>query len=372
MRIGTISLNINTPDFNYGARLHSWAFQQYLLKQDFIEKTEIIDYTMPILENTHRRMPLIDSIFHCRIKTAFKQIVTFSAYKERLQKFDSFISKHLIVSMQKYTQGSLDSAVLPYDAVICESDVIWSPGFCGGHFDKSFFLASKSMSKMKRVAYAPSMANGDLNSEQEIEFRGLLRYVDYISCRESYEKEIIGKYTDKPVTHVIDPVMRLSEKDYLPITAERLVSEKYILLYLPVDDNKKLRINALEYARKNCLDIVEISTKLKSVNKKNYKCFPAAGVDEFLSAIRNAECIFTNSFHAICFSVIFQKEFYAFSRRYAGKVQDICKILGLEERYFASDEFCEKSAINFPEVHSKLLELKEQSEEWIIKSLRGG
>ena len=45
--IGTISINFNAPDFNYGAILHSWAFQQYLIKSGLAEKTEIIDFKMP-------------------------------------------------------------------------------------------------------------------------------------------------------------------------------------------------------------------------------------------------------------------------------------------------------------------------------------
>ena len=43
MFIGTLSLNINTHDLNYGAMLHSWAFQQFLIKK-YAVRTEVIDY----------------------------------------------------------------------------------------------------------------------------------------------------------------------------------------------------------------------------------------------------------------------------------------------------------------------------------------
>ena len=36
--------------------------------------------------------------------------------------------------------------------------------------------------------------------------------------------------------------------------------------------------------------------------------------NDFLSLIINAECVMTDSFHALCFSYIFKKDFYAFSR----------------------------------------------------------
>lgn len=369
MIVGTISLNINTPDFNYGAMLHSWAFQQYLLKQDYIDATEIIDYIMPVLEGYSRKWPIISSIVHFHAKTAIQYILTYKPYREKLTKFEAFICKNLIVSKDKYTQRKLNAARLPYDTVICESDVIWAPGFSGAHFDKSFFLALDSMNGMNRIAYAPSMANGDLSLEQGQELCELLKYVDHISCRESYERNILKKYTEKSVTHVLDPVMLLSEDEYASITAERLIKDKYILLYLPVDDNESLRKYAKAYATKYNLIILEISTKLLSKDTEGYKCLATAGIEDFLAGIKYAECVFTNSFHAICFAVIFHRDFYAFSRTYAGKVKDICKVLGLKERYFPDDNFVEMEPIEYAVVDTRLMELKESSEMWLNQAM---
>ena len=47
MKIGTLSVNINTPDYNYGALLQSYAFIEYLKKLDFVEHAEVIDYITP-------------------------------------------------------------------------------------------------------------------------------------------------------------------------------------------------------------------------------------------------------------------------------------------------------------------------------------
>ena len=96
-------------------------------------------------------------------------------------------------------------------------------------------------------------------------------------------------------------------EEYDKITDTRLLKEQYILLYLPVNDNKKLRKKAKEYAKENGYKILEISTKLLKKNTELHKTLPAAGIEEFLSSIKNAECIFTNSLHAVCFSIIFKK-----------------------------------------------------------------
>lgn len=369
MKIGTISLNINAPDFNYGAMLHSWAFQQYLKKMDCVEYTEVIDYTMPTLEGQDLKHPIRNALLGLHIKSFIYQIKNHRMYQKRFDKFEKFIKENICKSQEKYTQNSLNEAILDYDCVICESDVIWSPGFCGGHFDKSFFLALKSMKNMKRIAYAPSMANGDLNEDQEKEIKELLCYPDMISCRESYEKDILKKYTNKPIEHVLDPVMLLEKKDYLSICADRMVSERYLLLYLPVDDNVKLRNYAKKYASKNGLKILEISTKLKSYENDNIKCIGDAGIEEFLSAINYADVVFTNSFHAICFSIIFNVQFYAFSRAYAGKVEDICKVFGVERRFFADDNFVEQKVIDYEEINGRYKKLQEQSIHWIENAI---
>lgn len=372
MKIGTISLNINTPDFNYGAILHSWAFLQYLKKLDFVEYAEIIDYTMPRMENQDLKKPVWGAVREINPTAFVYSLIHRNPYQRRLKKFEAFIDSNICKTPIKYIQSTLNDAELDYDCVICESDVIWSPGFSGGHFDRSFFLALDSMRDMKRIAYAPSMADGDLTEKQEVELYNLLRYVDFISCRESYEKDILEKYTDKPVTHVLDPVMLLSPVDYEPVIADRLSDKKYILLYLPVNNNNKLRHYAASYAKKYSLDIIEISTKLHEKEVDGYKCIGDAGVEEFLSGIKYSECVFTNSFHAICFSAIFHKEFYAFSRAYSGKVKDICDVLGLKDYYFPDDVFLERKPIDYVSVDEKIAGMRNKSEQWLKTALLEG
>ena len=371
MRIGTISLNISAPDFNYGAILHSWAFQQFLKKLDCVDYTELIDYTMPVLEGQNLKHPIFTALKGRHLKRLIFFIKNYGMYISRYKKFEHFINKNICKTETKYIQSTLDKASLDYDCVICESDVIWSPGFSGGHFDRSFFLALNSMKKMKRIAYAPSMANGDLNPNQEEELRELLKYPDNISCRESYEKNILEKYTNKPIEHVLDPVLILEPEEYDDICDKRIINEKYLLLYLPVDDNDKLRLHANEYAQDHGLYILEISTKLKDYQNERMKCVGDAGIEQFLSAIKYADMVFTNSFHAICFSILFKVQFYAFSRAYFGKVEDVCDTFGLGNRFFADDNFLGNGSINYIEVFERYKEMKENSIKWIKKSIGG-
>lgn len=369
MKVGTISLNINAPDFNYGAILHSWAFQKYLKTLDIVTSTEIVDYTMPKLEGQNLQYPFIEDLKGMHIRKCLHDLKVWKLYQSRYYKFQSFIKAEMQISKTKYVQKTLESAELNYDCIICESDVIWSPGFSGGHFDRTFFLALKSMSNMKRIAYAPSMADGDLTKIQEDELKKLLVYPQYISCRESYEKNILEKYTNKHVTHVMDPVFLMDKEDYNSICEKKMINREYILLYLPVDDNAALRKHALEYARLHDLKILEICTNLKSYEVDDITCIGDASIGEFLSAIKYAEMVFTNSFHAICFSIIFNTQFYAFSRAYAGKVKDICATFDLQERYFADDFFCERKPIDYSTVNVIREDLIKKSKNWLMSAL---
>lgn len=71
----------------------------------------------------------------------------------------------------------------------------------------------------------------------------------------------------------------------------------------------------------------------------------------------------------MCFSIIFKKQFYAFSRKYAGKVRDICKIFDLSNRYFEDDNFIEQKKINYNEVYKKYKKMQKESQDWIINAL---
>lgn len=369
MKIGTLSVNINTPDYNYGALLHSYAFIEYLKKLDFVEHAEVIDYITPYVLTKKREWVVPKEYARNNFRDYFTLKRMKHSFKVRDKKFKKFIKKNMTVSKKQYLQDSLKSEKFDYDTLVCESDVIWSPLLTGGKLDPAFFLSFNNMKSIKKIAYSPSIGDNIYDKQQEKDLKKYLKSLDFISCRESYAKDILEKYTDKKITHVLDPVMLLDESNFNKITGPKLSKEKYILLYLPVNDNKKLRKQAKEFAQKYNYKIIEISTKLIKRKSKMHITLPDAGIEEFLSGIKYADYVFTNSLHAVCFSIIFKKQFYAFSRKYAGKVKDVCEIFGLSKRFFPTDEFVEQKDIDYDKVYKKYYKLKEKSEKYILNAL---
>lgn len=367
MKIGTLSLNINTDDLNFGAILHTWAFQQQLLKLDEIDVVEVINYIPIGLEKFEHNKPILSYLKLKRWKSAVKIILSRKQYLKRLQKFKNFTESQLIISAKQYTQEDLKNAELIYDCVICESDVIWSPNFFGGKFDETFFLALESMKDKKKIAYAPSMANGMppylLNRFQE-----LIMVPDFVSCRESYSVNFIEKNTSRKATHVVDPVLLLDPEDYDKICIPKFIKKDYLLLYIPLDYDKRYQKAAEKYAQQNNLELIEISYYVW--HGKKHKVMADIGIEEFLTLIRDASVIFTNSFHAVCFALLYNKEFYAFSRTTGKKIEDICSIVGLRERYMDIDKFQEGSPIPYEDVNKKIKNMKEKSFEWLKTAIQ--
>ena len=214
MNYGLLSLNINTDDLNYGAVLHSWAFQQVLENVCCEGTSEIIDYIPTHLENFDRRKPVVSYAKRRHWKNVIKLLMCRKRYLSRLDKFERFIDEKMTVSKEQFTEESLNSALLDYDTLVCESDVIWSPGFFGGKFERAFFLNLDSMRTKRRYAYSASAANMVFSENQKKEFSILLRNFDGISCRESYLSNYIESNEGIDAPHVLDPVLLLDQKCY--------------------------------------------------------------------------------------------------------------------------------------------------------------
>ena len=372
MRVCTISLNLHTEDFNYGGLLHSWAMQEYLNSLPFVEKTVTLDYVNTKLEGRCPGYPVKDSWKQGKHLQAVLKAPTIPQTRKRDGEFKSFIEENMTVSEERYTQAALDNAELDYDTAVCESDVIWHPSYGGHTFDNSYFLYNRCFSGMNKIAYAPSVGGGRTFSEEEERlFRVYLGNLDHISCREEEGKRFLMERTEKPVETVLDPVFLLDAEAYKPITAPPLRKKPYVLVFA-ITHAKEIRKTAREYARRHGLEVFEITMNPRDsiIPDATY----TAGVEEFLSALRYASAVFTNSFHAICFSLLFEREFYVFPRnpKVHYKIAEICCKAGLSDRLFLDRPFKEQEAIDYTKVRQVLERERRKSQDWLIRALLAG
>lgn len=368
MKIAILSINLHTKALNYGAVLHSWFFQKLMQRRDDVERCDVIDYTPVQLEKRNMRLNTLSAASLRKPKLLFRNLLITPAFIRRYDRFERFFQNEMQITAERFTQERLRRAALPYDTVIFESDVIWSPNYFGGHFDPVFFGALDSMKSMNKIAYSASMGNAQLTEAQKAECRELLKSLDAISMRESYASELVRTLTDKPVADVIDPVLLAEPRDFDEITSKRLVKSDYLLVYFPINPDPYIINCAHQYAKKRGLKVVEVSCQ--PIHFIRNKTYAAAGIEDFLSLIRNASVVFSNSLHGTCLSLLFHREFYAFDRRGGRKYKNLCQKFQLEDRFIQDQRFVEGAPINWAQVDQLREALRDESLRWLDGRLK--
>ena len=94
-----------------------------------------------------------------------------------------------------------------------------------------------------------------------------------------------------------------------------------------------------------------------------------AGVEEFLSLVKHAEYVVTNSFHGMIFAVQFQRPFVIFSREQCNnKIDELLHLFGLEERKLISGNIF-LSGTDYREVSQRIEDSQKQSLDFLKKEL---
>ncbi len=155
-----------------------------------------------------------------------------------------------------------------------------------------------------------------------------------LSVREKSGADIIFELTGRKAEILLDPTLTLNKESWIEISCngEILPEKDFIMTYFlgEMDNNLKKYINKI--AEENNLEIINFGDVK---NKDTYILDPSS----FIAHIREAKIIFTDSFHGVAFSIIFNKPFLVFERLSEGpsmytRIDNILSIFGLQFREF--------------------------------------
>ena len=227
---------------------------------------------------------------------------------------------------------------------------------------------------MKKISYAASM--GGKISDRDI-YKNCLSDYDYISVREDYAVKTIGEmFSQKNLATVcVDPTLLLDRKDYEKITSSRRIEGDYIFFYSVYHDDQLLHTIRLLRKKWN-LPIVTLISRNNSYkvlfNGIQLPMYEAP--EDFLSYIKYAKFVITNSFHGSVFSIIFEKEFY-----YLGDYQkdprlyQLFTMTGTEDAAISYEQLEKKAALfgtrSGRNLSKEISELRKKSEEYLMKAL---
>lgn len=377
MKIGIISINAHTKVLNCASPLHSYVFQQFLLENGI--RSEIIDYKPVYYGKYDPKYPLFYHIDHPKSnqqeqkKFLEKWKELFWDRAERFDKFQRFIDTHYITTKKCYTAKILEKEDPGYDCYICVTDVIWKYNPNHG-FDKGFLLACNTMKGKGKIAYAASRGATRYTPEQAKEFLNYISDIDYISVREkSLQSYVSSLLPETNIVQTLDPVF-LKSKSFYDDLAEKPNEQGYILIYIVMEKSESLVKTAVNFAKEHNLKVIELSEDLEDRTIPQgtwHDVIYNTGIEEWLGYMENAEYIFTNSFHACCFSMIFEKEFWA-GRRSGDKINSVLKLFQLENRQI--DDRYEDGGIPLEDIdYDKVNKLKDkyyvESKEFILNAI---
>ena len=365
-RIGIISYNIYGNFTNYGSALQSWALHHAIKKIGGYEPI-LVDYCPDILKDKDPLNPF-KNMWDQDEESRKMCELTMPAIRKNYYKFDSFYTNKFYRTNKKYSSSNFNELVKDENILgfVCGSDTIFCMDEFG--FDDGYY-ANYDCMKGNAVSYAASFGDPTLSDENCKILNDRLQNFKAFGLRENQMVPYVAEHTDVPVQRVIDPTLLLTSEEYDDIAiSENLENDKY-LLYYSRRYSKVMEEYVQQLAERNGWKIVEISLRATNA-EKGHRMFYDAGVEEFLSLVKNAEYIVTNSFHGMIFAVQYRRPFVIFSREQCNnKIDEILQLFDLSDHKLVTGSEKFEEYIDYDAVHERIAIARKHSFDFLKKEL---
>lgn len=310
MRAGILTLQ---EADNYGAVLQAYALQAFLMRMGVESEFVVFEKEMPAEKSKEPVLPLIKKL---RMEE-----------RKRSALFDDFREAYLNCStpIPRQNAGTLNDR---YDLFIVGSDQVWNLSIPG--VDGRYFLPF--VDPGKRFSYAASFGSDHISEDTRNWCAQQLEKFQAISVREEKGREIVKECTGRDSVVCLDPVFLLERMEWEELTCDR-EGEPYVMLYL-MQYNKELMMRAQKTAEEKGLKLRVVTASF--MHPCGFGAWSGTGVIDWLSLIKNAEYVYTNSFHGIAFSMIFERQFSttclgADLKGRNGRIEELLNLTGMTD-----------------------------------------
>lgn len=262
---------------NHGAVLQTYATYSYLKEVLGITDVKVIDYLHKSKEINFKALlkPQYPSVMLSKFKSIMKE-----------KKIKSFRNNFELTN-RYYSNKDLIDDPPDCDIIFAGSDQIWNPGYVlygEGKITPVYFL-NFCKKKCKKVGLSVSFGCVEYPEKAAEIVKPLVTDFDAIGVREKTGIEVLNKMGVKDAVVVADPTALLSRNKYLQLCSDiEPAKTPYtgICILRGVKGANKKRLNEL---------IAQLGNK--SIDIEN------TSVEKWLSGIRDADFIITNSFHCV-------------------------------------------------------------------------
>lgn len=199
-----------------------------------------------------------------------------------------------------------------------------------------YFLMAFVDSKRRKIAYSPSMGLPDLANDPYLSqlYKNLFSRFQFLSLREQSSIELCERELGVSPINVVDPVFLIGKDVYEEMARDSsldLTSEPFLLAYILDPTIEKLELVKAAAKERN-LDyriIVDIAQydKARKLLPASEPVLERPSFPDWLACFLECKAVVTDSFHGLCFSLIFHKDYIAIKNRTFERFETIAHLL---------------------------------------------
>ena len=354
MKIGIITHHcIN----NYGAFLQGWALQEKIKMLFPDDEVYIINYIIP-------KQNIINIGGFFRYYPSSETPVSWLNKITQPAIFSKARKEYYNTTRAVFNAEQINS--LGMDCIVIGSDEVWN------YLDKKGYSLVKFSGGLKArsiVAYAPS-AGKSINVPVPDEVKDAMKGFSALSARDLSAQSLCERVLGIKPMSVCDPTLLTPTPTVDNEKIRRLTQKPYILFYYCNGIHQDIKEKIISDAKQKGYRVLGGGEYDKLYSDMSVKLTPF----EWAELFRRAEYVYTGTFHGVMFSIINRKDFcvYASIESRVKKISALLSQFGIENRDIIRDgKWQEHEAIDYDEVYSKIDKLRAESEEYLLRVIKG-
>lgn len=323
MKIGILTYH---RTHNYGGCLQALATR--LILENMGHKVYYVDYWPDYHKQSYSVISLRNThTWKSGIRAFIESILRLPYSIKRRKHFLHFINENIMPFCKPLSEE--------YDAIVYGSDQIWRKQPFINDYNPIYFAKNNFPAK-KHIAFSASM--GVLPTEVG-DIRKVKKYCqrfNKISVREDNLCSFLRNLGFLNTCVTLDPTLLVPRKiwdAYMKIS--EYYGPKYVLFYelnKGAFDITKIR----QFANERGL-LLKVITSCANKNDTETE-ITTAGPYEFVKWIKNAEYVFSSSFHGLAFSIIYEKEVFVSFKTNANRAKSLLNMAGITERFIEPEQ----------------------------------
>ncbi len=337
---------VTVPDSaNFGSFLQAYAMKAYLLSLGHDVRFAVT-----------RDEKYIKNLF-CNRLVGIKQRIRYPLKGLFYNRFNKKAYELYCKERQKHFAYISAEEIQDCDVTLLGSDEIWN--IRTPVFRKPVFFGEGSRNSMAYAVSAGRSVITDFHADPAIEER--IRNIPWIFARDENTCHIAKEITGREIPHVCDPTLLVDKEIFASELPEALRGQRYVLVY-SYGFTKVIKRHIQAYAREKHLKIASAGFYCPWADI-NVNCKPL----DFLTIVRQAECVVTTTFHGSIFAILAEKRFVTIPGGSISKVSDLlqqCKLsdqLGGEDIQYCAFRRKLENAIQYQTVRADIEDFRDAS-----------